>query len=157
VSTLSNYLNEHLPTGWRKAQLVEALDGSVDRATVYRYLSGKHPRRPSEAVLQAFARALPGTSLVELRRAASVATGAGTPWVPPAAANRLTTRQRRAIEALILATVELDEDEEDDLETAAIELPPGVRADVETYVERLYASGLDELADRVAASLTRPR
>jgi len=48
VSKLSDYLNAHIPTGWSKSQVVEALEGKIDRATVYRYLAGRHPQRPSE-------------------------------------------------------------------------------------------------------------
>jgi len=114
VSTLSEYLNEHLPRDWRKAHVVEALNGTVDRATVYRYLSGKHPRHPSDSVLAAFAGVLPGSSLVELRLAAGMAGGEEKPWVPPVQANRLNDRQRRALEAFIIATVEGDDDPIDD-------------------------------------------
>ena len=105
MSTLSEYLNEHLPAGWQKPQLVEALSGTLDRATVYRYLAGSHPRSPAEAVLEAFAAVLPGVSVVELRAAANLSTGAEEPWVPPVEANRLSYAQRRALEAFIKATV----------------------------------------------------
>jgi hypothetical protein len=63
VSKLSDYLNAHVPSGWSKARVAEALAGKIDRATVYRYLAGHHPRRPAEAVLEAFAVGMPGVSL----------------------------------------------------------------------------------------------
>lgn len=161
LSTLSEYLNEHLPAGWQKPQLVEALSGTLDRATVYRYLAGSHPRSPAEAVLEAFAAVLPGVSVVELRAAANLSTGAEEPWVPPVEANRLSYAQRRALEAFIKATVgPVDEiDEPASPRTVANEPPSGPalteqeRAEVESYVRRLHASGRKDLAERVAASL----
>ncbi|MEO6501487.1 MAG: hypothetical protein ABIQ09_06195 [Jatrophihabitantaceae bacterium] len=165
MSTLSDYLNEHLPAGWQKPQLVEALSGTLDRATVYRYLAGSHPRSPAEAVLEAFAAVLPGVTVVELRAAANLSTGAEEPWVPPVEANRLSYPQRRALEAFIKATVgpgteadepvspEPAEDVPDAVHPEAPPLTEQERAEVESYVRRLHASGRDDLADRVAASL----
>jgi hypothetical protein len=162
VSTLSDYLNTHLPTDWQKPQVVEALRGVVDRATVYRYLSGRHPRTPSDTVLQAFASVLPGTSLVDLRAAARVGVGEEDAWIPPKEANRLNQGQRRALEAFIRATVNWQDDSdpgsaEDEASVAAgapsIHLTAAARADVETYIAELYASGLSDLAARVAATL----
>jgi hypothetical protein len=161
LSTLSEYLNEHLPDGWQKPQLVEALSGTLDRATVYRYLAGSHPRSPAEAVLEAFAAVLPGVTVVELRAAANLSTGAEEPWVPPVEANRLNYAQRRALEAFIKATVgPVDEIEEPVTSEPAADEPSGAppltqqeRAEVESYIRRLHASGRRDLADRVAASL----
>jgi hypothetical protein len=178
VSALSDYLNDHLPTGWNKPKLVDALDGRLDRATVYKYLAGKHPRQPSESVLQAFAEVLPTASVVELRAAAGQALGAEEPWIPPAEANRLTMAQRQALEAFIKATVasndaEVRELEAQELESqelapvaalglpelpeparpAADDLSVAERLEVQSYLDQLYASGRKDLADRVAASL----
>ncbi len=168
MSTLSDYLNEHLPADWQKPQVVEALRGVVDRATVYRYLSGRHPRTPSDAVLQAFASVLPGTSLTDLRAAARVGTGEEDVWVPPKEANRLNQGQRRALEAFIRATVnwqfdlDADEPESAELESAepaaelvgpAVRLTDEAKADVRGYIAELHASGLSDLATRVAATL----
>jgi len=176
VSALSDYLNDHLPTGWNKPRLVDALDGRLDRATVYKYLAGKHPRQPSESVLQAFAEVLPTASVVELRAAAGQALGVEEPWIPPAEANRLTMAQRQALEAFIKATVasndaEVRELEPSELETrelvpvgslpelpepaqsAADDLSVAERLEVQSYLDQLYASGRKDLADRVAASL----
>ena len=167
MSTLSEYLNEHLPAGWQKPQLVEALSGTLDRATVYRYLAGSHPRSPAEAVLEAFAAVLPGVTVVELRAAANLSTGAEEPWVPPVEANRLNYAQRRALEAFIKATVgpgadadaDADADEPvspeptEDVRPDVPALTEQERAEVESYVHRLQASGRKDLADRVAASL----
>jgi len=164
VSTLSDYLNAHLPADWQKPQVVEALRGVVDRATVYRYLSGRHPRTPSDAVLQAFASVLPGTTLMDLRTAARVGTGEEDVWIPPKEANRLNQGQRRALEAFIRATVnwqfDLDEDEPEAAEPEAgeqaspsVRLTDEARVDVQGYIAELHASGLSDLATRVAATL----
>ena len=164
MSTLSNYLNAHVPADWQKPQVVEALRGVVDRATVYRYLSGRHPRTPSDAVLRAFVSVLPGTSLVDLRAAARLGTGEEEEWIPPREANRLNPGQRRALEAFIRATVNGPfeaEDEpviEEELPIAeparpAVLLSEAARADVHTYIDELHASGLSDLATRVAATL----
>jgi hypothetical protein len=161
LSTLSDYLNEHLPAGWQKPQLVEALSGTLDRATVYRYLAGSHPRSPAEAVLEAFAGVLPGVTVVELRAAANLSTGAEEPWVPPVEANRLNHAQRRALESFIKATVgppdDVDEPAADqadpDVQPVAPALTGDERAEVESYIGRLYASGRQDLAERLAASL----
>lgn len=174
MSALSDYLIQHLPHGWNKPRLVDALDGRLDRATVYKYLAGKHPQHPSESVLQAFAEVLPQASVVELRIAAGQASGVEEPWIPPAEANRLTLAQRQALEAFIKATVASNDAVARELELAAAEretvdmelpeLPVGVgaqaeelnvseRLEVQSYLDQLYASGRKDLADRVAASL----
>lgn len=163
MSTLSDYLNEHLPADWQKPQVVDALRGVVDRATVYRYLSGRHPRTPSDAVLQAFASVLPGTSLVELRAAAQVGLGEEEEWVPPKEANRLNPGQRRALEAFIRATVNWQYEPEYEpvadepplvkVPGASVQLTDEARADVQSYIAELQASGLSDLASRVAATL----
>lgn len=175
MSALSDYLNDHLPAGWNKPRLVDALDGRLDRATVYKYLAGKHPRQPSESVLQAFAEVLPSASVVELRAAAGQALGVEEPWIPPVEANRLTMAQRQALEAFIKATVasndaevreserELTAHELESVESlrllpelpaaSADELSVAERLEVQSYLDQLYASGRKDLADRVAASL----
>ena len=162
MSTLSDYLNAHLPSNWQKPQVVDALRGVVDRATVYRYLSGRHPRTPSEAVLRAFASVLPGTSLVDLRAAARVGAGEDEEWIPPKEANRLNPGQRRALEAFIRATVNEQAEPEDepvieqppvDEPVRPVQLSDAARADVQTYIAELHASGLSDLASRVAATL----
>jgi hypothetical protein len=162
VSKLSDYLNAHMPAGWSKMQVVEALVDKVDRATVYRYLSGRHPQRPSETVLEAFASGLPGVSLTELRAVAGTSVGEEEPWVPTKEANRLNHGQRMALDAFIRATVATQDDggTVDLIEELLAErqqptrqLRPETRADLQAYVEQLYASGRAGLADRLAASL----
>jgi len=162
VSTLSDYLNAHIPAGWSKARVVEALDGKLDRATVYRYLVGQHPQRPAEPILEAFASGLPGVTLTELRTIAGTPAGEEETWVPTREANRLNHAQRMALDAFIRATVNAQD------ETGAIAviaellaerrevgqgLRPATRSELEQYVEQLYDSGRDGLAERLAASL----
>jgi len=162
VSKLSDYLNANIPDGWSKTRVVEALDGKVDRATVYRYLSGQHPQRPAENILEAFAAGLPGVSLTALRQLVGAPAGEDEPWVPTKEANRLNHAQRMALDAFIRATVNAQD------ETAMVgvleellaerrahdeQLRPAAKSELERYVERLYASGRDGLAERLAASL----
>jgi len=156
VTALSDYLNDHIPANWRKPQVVDALHGVVDRATVYRYLAGNHPRNPPELVLQAFADALPGASVSELRAAAQLPPGVNEPWIPPAEANRLSLAQRRALDAFIKATVvasAADEAADEPLVTPAPEpdLTPLERQQAEEYIEHLRSRGRGVLADAVAA------
>ena len=162
MSKLSDYLNAHIPAGWSKPQVVEALAGKVDRATVYRYLAGQHPQRPAEAILEAFASGLPDVSLTELRSIVGAPVGEETPWVPTKEANRLNHAQRMALDAFIRATVNAqDETSKVDVIEGLLaerlqngqDLPPRTRVDLEKYVEQLYGLGCDGLADRLAASL----
>jgi len=156
VSELSEYLNARIPRGWSKTDVIEAFGGRVDRTTVYRYLSGRHPRRPSEAVLEAFVAVLPGTSIVELRRAAGQPLGEEEPWILPPEANRLNAGQRRAIEAFIRATVSAEDSAAAEEQTAApLEVAPAARHQLEGYIEQLYASGRTDLADRLSATLAK--
>lgn len=162
MSELSEYLNARVPRGWTKTDVIEAFGGRVDRTTVYRYLSGRHPRRPSEAVLEAFVAVLPGTSIVELRRAAGQPLGEEEPWILPPEANRLNAGQRRAIEAFIRATVSAEEAEDEahaarvlpeEQQAPPLDVAPAARQQLEAYIEQLYASGRTDLADRLAATL----
>lgn len=180
MSGLSDYLNAQLPAGWQKPQLVEALHGQLDRATVYKYLAGNHPANPADQVLQAFASVLPGASVVQLRAAANQPTGEELPWIPPVEANRLTMPQRKALDAFIKATVAASElasveaglpvplpatppveatvpvvVPEEPVPAAAMAGPLSAdeRAEVQSYIDQLTASGRTDLAERVAASL----
>ena len=162
MSKLSDYLNAHIPAGWTKPQVVEALEGKVDRATVYRYLAGRHPQRPAEAILEAFASGLPDVSLTELRSLVGAPVGEETPWVPTKEANRLNHAQRMALDAFIRATVNAEDEasQVDVIESLLAErkqygqeLPLKTRAELERFVQHLYASGCEGLADRLAASL----
>lgn len=154
LTALSDYLNDHIPASWRKPQVVDAMHGVVDRATVYRYLAGNHPRNPPELVLQAFADALPGAAVSELRAAAQLPPGVNEPWVPPAEANRLNLAQRRALEAFIKATVAASAAEESADETPAAPEPAlsaRERQQAEEYIDQLRSRGRGVLADAVAA------
>lgn len=92
------------------------------------YLGGRHGV-PTEAVLEAFSDVL-NIPIAQLRAAAGVPTGAGEPWSPPAEANRLDHRQRRALEELIRSMVASEAAREDqDDEQDQQQDPPGERAD----------------------------
>ena len=150
MSALSNYLNAHIPAGWTKRQVIEALEEKIDKTTVYRYLAGSHSRNPPEYVLAAFAGAL-GCPIVELREAAGLAAGEEEPWVPPMEANRLNLGQRNALEAFIRATVNADPSVSAD---ERLEARPGSSGgDIRSYITQLRRSGQGDLADRLEASL----
>ena len=163
MSKLSDYLNAHIPAGWSKMQVVAAMDGKVDRATVYRYLSGRHPQRPSEPVLEAFAAGLPDISLTELRAVAGTSVGEEEPWIPTKEANRLNHGQRMALDAFIRATVAAQDNSAVDLIEELLANRPGTRAqseirtELEAYAEQLYESGRDGLADRLTDRLAASR
>jgi hypothetical protein len=154
VSALSDYLNARIPAGWSKPDVIRAIGDRLDRTTVNRYLAGKHSRTPPEYVLDAFAKALPGCSITELREAAGAAVGEEDPWVPPLEANRLTYAQRAALEAFIGTIVQTDP-----VQAAAPTRDPGARntqatiQEVRAYIAQLRAAGQDELADRLEDSL----
>lgn len=162
MSKLSDYLNAHIPVDWSKSQVVETLHGKLDRAAVYRYLAGRHPQRPAEAILEAFAADLPGVTLPELRTIIGTPAGEEETWVPTKVAERLNHAQRMALDAFIRTTVNA----QDEMGAVSViaellaerrevgrELRPATRSELEQYVDQLYASGRDGLADRLAASL----
>ena len=153
MSALSDYLNAHIPAGWSKPDVVRALSDDLDRTTVYRYLAGNHSRTPPEYVLSAFAKALPGCSLVELREAAGTAVGEEEPWVPPMEANRLNHGQRTALDAFIRATVQADTRPAELAMSKQAGAAGGTQQQVRAYVAQLRATGQAELADRLEASL----
>jgi hypothetical protein len=153
VSALSDYLNAHVPTGWSKPDVVRALADDLDRTTVYRYLAGRHSRTPPEYVLTAFAKALPGCTLVELRAAAGTAVGEEEPWTPPMEANRLNHGQRNALDAFIRATVQADTSSARAVASKQARTAGGTQQQVRTYIAQLRQTGQAELADRLEASL----
>ena len=154
MSALSDYLNAHIPAGWSKPDVIRAIGDRLDRTTVYRYLAGNHSRNPPEYVLDAFARALPGCSITELREAAGAAVGEEDPWTPPLEANRLTHAQRAALEAFIRTIVHTDPAQPQPPSPDAGAGNPEVKVqEVRAYIVLLRASGQDELADRLEASL----
>ena len=108
MTALSELLNAHLPDGWNGARLAheaEARGHVMHRATAADYLRGRHAAEPDEAKLAAFADVL-NIPIEDLRRAAGVPVGDREPWSPPAEANRLSPRARRALDELIRAMVE---------------------------------------------------
>ena len=154
MSALSDYLNAHIPAGWSKPDVIRALGDHLDRTTVYRYLAGNHSRNPPEYVLDAFARALPGCSITELREAAGAAVGEEDPWTPPLEANRLTHAQRAALEAFIRTIVQTEPaDRPQPPENPRGTTTAGPIQEVRAYITQLRATGHDELAHRLEAAL----
>ncbi len=153
MSVLSDYLNGCIRPPMRKADVVEALHGRIDRGTVYKYLAGNHSSNPPEPVLQAFADVLPDANIVELRAAVRVPLGTDTAWVPPPEANRLSAKQRLALELFIKASVggPADEDAEGDQEV----LDDAQLSRVLDEVRQLRKVRPD-LADAVLQRLERP-
>ena len=145
MSALSDYLNAHIPAGRTKTDVVQALEGSIDRTTAYRYFAGTHSRTPPEYVLQALADAL-GCSIKEVRQAAGAAIGEDEPWTPTPESNRLTYAQRDALDNLIRTMVSTET-------PAADPLPADDREQIERHIARLRSTGQGELADRLEASL----
>jgi hypothetical protein len=152
VSALSDYLTAHIPAGWSKPDVVRALGEDLDRTTVYRYLAGNHSRNPPEYVLDAFARALPGCSITELRQAAGAAAGEEDPWTPPLEANRLSHAQRAALEAFIRTIVHTDPAQPEPPSPDPGAGKPKIQ-EVRAYITQLRATGQDDLADRLETSL----
>lgn len=85
----------------------------ISKGNVSRYLSGRHPSRPNEATLVAFARVF-DVPVSEIIRAA---TDTGRePYVPDPASDKLTATQRRLVDDLIreLARTNHSQDKEQD-------------------------------------------
>lgn len=124
VSELSDLLNGTGVSARQAAEKAEAMGIHLPYGSIAAYWSGKHPQRPSEPTLEGLAEVL-GLSLRRLRRAAGAAAGETTPWHPPPEANRLTQRQRRALELLIKSIVSsgIDEPQPTVAEIIGIEAP----------------------------------
>jgi hypothetical protein len=155
VSGLSDYLEAHIPAGWSRADVVRAVGAALDQATVYRYLAGNHTATPPERVLQAFAKALPGTTIVELREAAGLPAGEEEQWTLPPEAQRLNRAQRAVIEQLIRVMVSAP-DPASASSQAPTDAEPVARAQesqIREYARELRLTGQEELADRLEASL----
>lgn len=87
--------------GWSNRRL--ARESGLSPATVDTYMRDQHGT-PDEPTIEAFHRAL-GVPLADLRRAAAVPAGEVPPYSPPPEANRLSQRQRGALDELIRAIV----------------------------------------------------
>jgi transcriptional regulator with XRE-family HTH domain len=86
------------------SQTARELGFTLNHDTAARYLRGEHGR-PDEATLRALSTVL-GVSLAKLRRAASLPADVTEPYRPPAEADRLSRRQRRAIDEVIRAMLQ---------------------------------------------------
>lgn len=107
MSELSELLQAEKPKGLSARAISQAarkLGFTLNHDTAARYLRGEHGK-PDEATLQAFSTVL-GISLGKLRRAASLPADVTEPYRPPAEADRLNRRQRRAIDEVIRAMLQ---------------------------------------------------
>ena len=86
------------------SQAARELGFTLNHDTAARYLRGEHGT-PDESTLQAFSTVL-GVSLAKLRRAASLPADVTEPYRPPAEADRLSRRQRRAVDEVIRAMLQ---------------------------------------------------
>ncbi|HEX8079518.1 MAG TPA: hypothetical protein VF557_04875 [Jatrophihabitans sp.] len=86
------------------SQAARELGFTLNHDTAARYLRGEHGK-PDESTLRAFSAVL-GVSLAKLRRAASLPADVTEPYQPPAEADRLSRRQRRAVDEVIRAMLQ---------------------------------------------------
>lgn len=77
---------------------------TLNHDTAARYLRGEHGK-PGEATLKAFSTVL-SIPLAKLRRAAALPADITEPYRPPAEADRLNRRQRRAVDEVIRAMLQ---------------------------------------------------
>ncbi|MDQ1744436.1 MAG: hypothetical protein QOE23_2775 [Pseudonocardiales bacterium] len=107
MSALSELLQAENSKGLSARAISQAARGlgfTLNHDTAARYLRGEHGK-PDEATLRAFSAVL-GTSLAKLRRAASLPADVTEPYRPPAEADRLNRRQRRAVDEVIRAMLQ---------------------------------------------------
>lgn len=105
VSELSDLLNGTGISARQAAEKADELGVELPYGTIAGYWAGNHPQNPSEKTLEGLAE-VTSLSVRRLRRAAGKAEGELAPWRPPQEANRLTRRQRQALEQLIKAIVD---------------------------------------------------
>lgn len=105
MSELSDLLNDSGISARQAADKADELGVDLPYGTIAAYWAGNHPQNPSEKTLEGLAE-VTAVSLRRLRRAAGKAEGENKPWHPPADANRLTARQRKALDQLIKAIVD---------------------------------------------------
>lgn len=82
-------------------RISQSAEHSMDRATVYRYLDGRHPGRPSERYLSALAHGFQ-LKITDVRMAANVRPGELGEWNPPDESGQLSKPIRDALDALII-------------------------------------------------------
>jgi transcriptional regulator with XRE-family HTH domain len=107
MSTLSELLQAENSKGLSAravSQAARELGFTLNHDTAARYLRGEHGK-PDEATLQAFSTVL-SIPLAKLRRAAALPAEVTEPYRPPAEADRLNRRQRRAVDEVIRAMLQ---------------------------------------------------
>lgn len=114
MTALSDLLADANVQGWSTREIARRAQKNghkLSQASANVYLAGRHGS-PTEPVLAAFSDVL-NIPIDKLRTAAGVPAGTGSPWTPPSEANRLDTRQRRALEELIRSMVASETSGED--------------------------------------------
>lgn len=104
MTELSELLTKANKEGWSTREIeakARAAGHQLSHATAGNYLSGAHPRRPSDNVLRAF-EAVFGTPLEKLRAASKLPTAVTQADLPDEVA-RLTPRQWEAVKQIIRA------------------------------------------------------
>lgn len=101
MSALSDALNAANVDGWSAREISRKTGGRLSHSVVADYLNGRQAKQPKEYVLQAFAEVFPKLTVKQLRELAGLPAGELDPYQPPAEANRLDARQRRAVDEII--------------------------------------------------------
>lgn len=109
----------------------------ISRSVVAKYLRGEHGAKPPEATLAGLAAGL-GVDVRVLRELAGRPAGEREPYDPPAVSASLTRKQRRALDQLILAMVEGDDD---DRQSEADEMRVSTRDDMTLATRRGASAG----------------
>lgn len=104
MTELSALLNRSPLTARQASEKAGEIGVRLPYGTAAAYWAGTHPVHPKDETLQAIAE-VTRIPVTRLRAAIQVGIGELKPWKPPPEANRLTHRQRRAIEQLIKAIV----------------------------------------------------
>lgn len=103
MSAFSDLLREGNTEKWSNREIARRSDGRLSRATVDTYMKDGHGI-PTEEIIDAFHSVL-SIPRTELRVAAGLPAGENSPYTPPAEANLLDHRQRRAVDELIRSIV----------------------------------------------------
>lgn len=153
MSALSDLLKQH--QGERSVREIGRACGKygVGESTVTPYFNGKHGLNPPEEVLYALSMVMP-LDIGDLRAAAGVPRGESDPYVPPLEANRLTHRQRNALDELIRSFT--SEGVGYDMETATqsdASASGNEEKEAELFDDAESGDGLDSAAARVIGDL----
>lgn len=117
MSALSEALVAANVEDWSAREIARRGGDRVSHSQIGKYLKPTHPRH-GEDVLQVFSEVL-RIPMPKLRQLAGLPAGDPEPYLPPAEANRLDSRQRRVINELIRMLAETKAGDGDDARSAA--------------------------------------